>query len=180
MSGDVPPTDAEEGSDSATPDKVDTSGATAAGESCAEAETKKAVDNTTTKVTDTPLAAIMHAAVDLDQVPGEVLRVGAAGSRSLSDGDDPAASVAGGGSAPAEEAGVPKPVIGDLAADVTTTKTSGVLVKEAPDSSSRGDQKKAKEGKPGAKKPSEEVKIEAKVTTKSLRLTAALAEMECW
>lgn len=162
----VPSTGPDRGS-SAQTDEI-SAGEMTAENLLAEAETK-AVD-TATKAPDTPPLAAAHA-VELDQGPREVLRVGVAGSRSIS-GDDSAASVADSGWTPAKAADVHEPKLGDLAADVATTETNDNVDELpdslSPDSLSLGGEK-TKKGTFSTEEPSGEAKIETNAETKPVR-----------
>lgn len=182
VSGMISLSGTEDGGDSAKADGVDAPVMTAEGDLSAEAETK--AGDTATKAPDSPSSVATAHAVDFEPVPGEVLRVGVAGSRSLSPGDDAVAGVADSDSAPPAKAAVaPKEIPGDLAADVTA-ETSGSVAKspdmtaetsdnvaKSPDTSSRGAEM-AMEGKLGTKEPSD--KVESEAATKPVRHAAGV------
>lgn len=139
------------------------------------------IGDTATKAPDTPSERTQQVVDFAQQVPGEVLRVGVSGSRSIPDnGGDSAASVADSGSAPPvrEAGGSPKPVLVDLPVDATTNTNE--VVARAPDTSSRGVETKKKRTEEGntlsaTKESSDEAKAEANVAaTKPVRLTHVL------
>lgn len=172
LSGDVPPSPSSTGGAGASE--------TATRGLSAEADTN-AGDTATKASSDTASAtatSISHV-VNLARVPGEVVRVGVAGSWSddsaaPSVAESGSASAKEAGSAPPEEAGAPtKPIRGDLAEDATAETMIDVVAEgEAPDTStSRGENdKEPKKGIPSTQEPSEEAEIEANAATEPVRL----------
>lgn len=170
LSGNVPSSASTDGGDSQLPGEEDAS-EVATGDLSAEVQMKDR--DTATEAPDAPSATARS--LDFDQAPGEVLRVGVAGSRSLSADDSPAGGGGGGSPPPATETDgvVPKPLRGDLAGGAIPE--SDEVVANALDASSRRD-KVAVEGtrsSTGGEPSGEQAGAEAKPLRADLAVDAA-------